>query len=512
VNSSLSVTCRRALSDPGSWVVGASAVLYACLLVPHWQPTWDSATYITLARSLVAGDGYTYMGYDHTKYPPGFPLLLSPIVALFGTNFLLMRALVAGCAVASLAVAYVLIRRAAGPWVAAAAAAMTAGSYALLFEATRILSDVPYMLVSLVALLAVERLREGRSWRLLVAVAALCVTAYLVRIVGFAVAIAAAISLILDRPRLPWREAARAAGIVLGAVAVVAAVWMGRNAAVTNELPATLREALSYEAELVAADPNMPFTDTVTWPTLRARLGRNLRYYAQLTALLLTSKRSNAPWLALVVVAGSLLVAIRRSTAVEWYFGGYMAIYILWPAHQGERFLVPVLPLIFYYAVAALAVGTAAVARVARGTASRRAVAEGATAAAIALAFLLAGRVEVVARLRAEHRDPYHAATMGDYISAFVWLRENSAEDAVLVTNRAPYGVLWAERPTYTVPWVADHAEILASIRDNGVTHAVTNAFTQTYLGPVVDANPDVFHPVKQIGGTRIYEVTRPAP
>ena len=140
-----------------------------------------------------------------------------------------------------------------------------------------------------------------------------------------------------------------------------------------------------------------------------------------------------------------------------------------------------------------------------------RALAESATAAVLAAAFVLAGAAEIRARVRAEHRDPYLDATMGEYIDAFVWLRDNTQENAVLVTNRAPYGVLWAERPTYTVPWVDDRGEILASIRENGVTHAVTNSFTQTYLGPVVDANPDVFRPVKRFGGTQVYEVAWPA-
>jgi hypothetical protein len=196
---------------------------------------------------------------------------------------------------------------------------------------------------------------------------------------------------------------------------------------------------------------------------------------------------------------------------LEWYFAGYMAVYILWPAHQGERFLVPVLPFIFYYALAALTAIGAVVARVARAPTSRRALAESATAAVLAAAFVLAGAAEIRARVRAEHRDPYLDATMGEYIDAFVWLRDNTQENAVLVTNRAPYGVLWAERPTYTVPWVDDRGEILASIRENGVTHAVTNSFTQTYLGPVVDANPDVFRPVKRFGGTQVYEVAWPA-
>lgn len=502
----------RLLREPGTWVIAATAALYACVVVPHWQPTWDSAIYITVARSLVRGEGYAYMGYPHTKYPPGFPLLLTPIVALFGESFVVMRALVAGCAVASVGMAYVLVRRAAGRWVAAATAVMTAMSYALLFEATRILSDVPYMLVSLVALLAVERFRETRSHRRLALVVALCAVAYLTRIVGFAIALAAAISLVRDVPRARIPVAARHAGIVLVGLAVVVGLWMGRNAVVSNELPPTLREALSYERELVAARAAAPHADTVGWRTLGERLEANVQYYAGLTGMLLTSKRTQSVWPIALVFAGWVVVLARRSTVLEWYFGGYVAVYLLWPAHQGERFLVPVLPMIYYYAVSAVAAAADGATVVFRASPARRRVVGSVVVTTVAAAFVVFAARPVGARVRAEHRAPYHAVVMGETIDALVWLRDNTAPDAVLVTNRAPYGVLWADRRTYTVPWVADREEILASIHANGVTHAVTNSHTQTYLGPVVDGLPAMFRPLKKFGSTRVYEVRRATP
>lgn len=509
---SLRPTIRRVAREPGAWVVSAAAILYACVVVPQWQPTWDSATYITVARSLVRGDGYSYMGYPHTKYPPGFPLLLTPVIALFGESFLLMRGLVAACAVASLGVAYALVKRAAGRWVAAAATAMAAGSYALLFEATRILSDVPYMLASLVALLALERARQERSWRRLALVAGLCVTAYLVRVVGVTLALAAAISLVRDVPRVRFPVAARHAGVVLGAVVVVVALWMGRNALVRDQLPPTLREALSYERELVAVNPSDPHTSTVAWQALRDRLRVNARYYTELTALLVTSNRTRSAWSAALVLAGWVIVFLRRSTAVEWYFGGYVAVYLLWPAHQGERFLVPVLPMVYYYALVAATTAGDALARCARVSVARRPLLRDAGAAAIAAVFVVVGAKEARAVVRAEHRAPYHQGVMAETIDALVWLGANTPPNAVLVTNRAPYGVLWADRRTYTVPWVGDREEILASIRSNRVTHAVTNSMTAAFLGPVVEANPEVFRPIRQFGSTQVYEVIRVAP
>ena len=512
MTDSVRLVVSRWAREPGAWVVAAASALYACVVVPHWQPTWDSATYITLAKSLVSGDGYTYMGYDHTKYPPGFPLMLAPIVGVFGNSFLVMRCLVASCAVASIGVRYVLQRRAAGPWIAASAAAMTAASYALLFEATRILSDVPYMLVSLVALLAIERLRAEGSRRLLVVATCLCVAAYLVRIVGFALALAAALSLLCDAPRRPLRRSARDAGILLGCAGLVVAAWMGRNALARHQLPPTLREALSYERELVTSNASDPHSPAVGVQALRARLATNGRYYADMAARLLTSKRSARKILALAVVAGWVVISLRRRTCVEWYFAGYVAIYLIWPAHQGERFFVPALPMIYYYALRAVSYAVGAATRLYEPFARAGGVPSTACAVAMALIFVVSSRGELAQRVGIERREPYHQGVMAEYIDALKWLGENTDPDAVLVTNRAPYGVLWANRPTYTVPWVSDREEILASVFANGVTHAVTNSFTATYLGPVVDAHPEVFTPIRQFGSTQVYEVAPPSP
>jgi hypothetical protein len=512
VIDSARILAFRWAREPGLWIVAAATALYACVVVPYWQPTWDSATYITLAKSLVSGDGYTYMGYDHTKYPPGFPLMLAPIVAMFGRSFLLMRCLEAACAVAAIGVAYALLRRAAGVGIAAAAATMTAASYALLFEATRILSDLPYMLVSLVALLAIERLRLARSRRLLVIATCLCIAAYLTRIVGIALALAAAISFLCDAPRRPLRKSARDAAILLGCASLVVAAWMGRNALARHQLPPTLREALSYERELVVANPSDLQGGSVGLKAFGGRLVTNGRYYAEMTARLLTSKRSARKALALVVVAGWACVAVWRRTSVEWYFAGYIAIYLIWPAHQGERFLVPALPLIYYYGLRGVSEAVGAAARLAKASGRARHIAVSGSAVAIALIFVVASRAELARLVAVERREPYHQGVMGEYIQALTWLGHSTPPDAVLVTNRAPYGVLWAERATYTVPWVADRDEILASVFANGVTHAVTNSFTAAYLGPVVDAHPEIFTPMKEFGSTRVYEVARPTP
>src|SRR5262245_48298415 len=77
------------------WARHAAWVLVALVLalslpgsVHSWyDPTNDGSMYIATARSLVAGEGYSYLGEPFRIRPPGFPCLIAPVIALRGTDF-----------------------------------------------------------------------------------------------------------------------------------------------------------------------------------------------------------------------------------------------------------------------------------------------------------------------------------------------------------------------------------------------------------------------------------------
>src|SRR5438874_3166418 len=65
------------------WAVVVTLV-YALLWSPHWYPLSDSSLYLSLARSLATGRGYTYMGGPHRLVPPATPALIALILKLHG--------------------------------------------------------------------------------------------------------------------------------------------------------------------------------------------------------------------------------------------------------------------------------------------------------------------------------------------------------------------------------------------------------------------------------------------
>lgn len=513
---------KRLHKMPAFWILIAAAALYAPLVVPYWKPTWDSGTYITLAQSLAEGKGYSYLGDPHVKYPPGFPLLLTPILFLFGKNYLLMRALIAACAVGSIAAAFSLIRKSASFGFALAAAVMTAVCYAMYFEATRVLSDLPYMFASLGALLAMERYRSEPSRRMFWTAVALAAASYSIRIVGLMLAPAFALSLLMDAKGdaeegaeggEPIKERLKRAGVVLGVMALAVCVWMGRNALVKSDEGAELWEAATYERELIVGRATDPTSETINSSQFMARLKHNAVHYINLTASLLTGRKArsgaSAYLLAGLACLGWVLSLRRRRGVMEYYAALYAAVFLIWPAHQGERFLVPILPMIFFYALtpfASLLEWTASRFKTLAGPLFRNiSIAVFLTAAAVG--FLFSNASSLSAAVKRERAVPYYQGGMGDYMAAFVWVKENAPEDAVLIANRAPYGIITAERPTYTVPWVQGRHDMKwASIERVGGTHAVASP-GHGHIAQLIENYPSRFREIKRFGEYGIYEI-----
>jgi 4-amino-4-deoxy-L-arabinose transferase-like glycosyltransferase len=79
------------------WGVFAGLLLVSLLFLVHpwYEPVRDASIYMSTARSLLAGEGYAYLGIPFTSRPPGFPLLLLPVLAASGMSFAVLNGYVA---------------------------------------------------------------------------------------------------------------------------------------------------------------------------------------------------------------------------------------------------------------------------------------------------------------------------------------------------------------------------------------------------------------------------------
>ncbi len=129
----------------------------------------DSAQYIILAESIAQGKGYKAINYPGEPffyhYPPVFPLLLSPIVYFFGRNFYLMHILIALLGFLSLLFLYKLFKIYIDKRIAFFTVFLLSTNYIfIIYSGNFILSEIPYVFFSCLALLFAVRYLVKDSW------------------------------------------------------------------------------------------------------------------------------------------------------------------------------------------------------------------------------------------------------------------------------------------------------------------------------------------------------------
>jgi hypothetical protein len=214
-------------------VTALVAVVYALRLDPAAGLYVDDAWYIVLARALWEGEGFRLISSATTPllpaFPPGFPMILAPVVGVFpdfpdNVTALKMVSIVAMFGVGIATYHYLLRSYDAPPFVAGAVAVITVLTPAFVFLATSsVMAEATFTLAQLGFALAVDGASRGRD-ESPVRDAAVCgviagVT-LLIRLAGIAT-IAAGV-LFLARRR-GWRTAAVCAAIAAACYAPWAA-------------------------------------------------------------------------------------------------------------------------------------------------------------------------------------------------------------------------------------------------------------------------------------------------
>ena len=89
------------------------------LVHPWYDASNDGSMYLVTARALAAGEGYSYLGEPFRVRPPGFSLLLAPLLATRGTDFAAVNLYVSFWGVAAVALLFVHLRSRVGAALAA---------------------------------------------------------------------------------------------------------------------------------------------------------------------------------------------------------------------------------------------------------------------------------------------------------------------------------------------------------------------------------------------------------
>jgi hypothetical protein len=499
-------------------IAAGLALLHVALALLTFEPQphtgGDNAAYITLGRSLLEHATYTEL-WDpaeppHTKYPPAFAVILAAAMAVGLQPWVQLKFVVLGFSAAATALSFLWIRARRRPGLALGIATLIAIAPGVLREGRWILSDVPFWAFTMLALLGFERLRRRQRGHLATAALA-TLAAYMTRSAGLPLLVAAIAWLVWRRR---WHQLAGLAAIVGGP----AILWWLRTRAFT---------AGGYVSEFWLVNPYQPALGTIGPLDMAARVLANTTQYITIHIPTLLAGApgpftiTTAAAIAVLALAGWALRLrpgrLRRVRVADLFLPLYMGLILIWPeVWSGERFVLPVLPLLLYYAGDALV-------RLVRWATPRADFAAAATAAVLvglmAVPGLVAGVAvgrECTARYLAGERYP---CLGGSVWTDFFELAETTAgmvPDGAVVLNRKPrqYYVLSGLKGR-NYPLSDDPAAFFAAADSAGARYVVfdrLDAVSEIYLRPVLVLRSGAFclMTVRPASGTALFAIVPP--
>lgn len=311
------------------------------VLMPAPHTGGDNAGYLTLARSILERGTYQDL-YDpaqppHTQYPPVFPLILAAADLLGLEPWLQLKYLIVAFSAIGVAFSYLWIRRRGRPELAFGVALLLAVSPGVLDLTHWVLSDVPFWAMTMVAMWAWDRFRPG-DYRMLAIAVIMTTLAYLTRSAGLPLLVGAAGWLV-------WKRQWRALAMFVLFITPFAFWWW---------LRARTQGGVDYVGQFWFVNPYDPSLGRIGFTDLLVRMRDNGgRYISWHLPVLLFGVQRYLLLSVLIVLFGfyGWLVRMRRPRISELFLPLYIGLLLIWPAvWSGERFLLPALPFILFYA------------------------------------------------------------------------------------------------------------------------------------------------------------------
>ncbi len=412
-------------------VFAAGALILAAAPAQYLGRQQDDLLYLVAARSLSSGLGMrllTCPGAPRmTMINPVFPLLLAPLVHLFGDRFGVCQAFSALLLACVPLAVWAWLRRRCGDVVAAFCAAAFAASPLVLSQSGTVMSEPLFTLLAVAALACLDRPTIGA--RRCGTAGALLLALTQTRLAGLPVAAAAAARPLREGR---WRRAALVAGPALAGLAVWAA-WShaasGGTLQKLDELSRSYAGSSWRRLPLVAADNARFYLSALGGCALPAR-------WAGTRA----SLAAGAAWAAASSWGGLRLLRKRPLDPAVLALGGTAAMHLVWP-WQYDRYLIMPLPLLLWTAAEGL--GRAAVP---------------------ALALLLAGQLifQAPAWLRGTSwRRPELPQT-------YAWLRDHAKPTEVLASALYLRDGFYAGTPSAPLADASDPAGLSRALKAEG--------------------------------------------
>jgi 4-amino-4-deoxy-L-arabinose transferase-like glycosyltransferase len=411
----------------------------------------DFAQYIQQAKNIAEGEEPAKSHYvfnpDYEllgplSYPPGFPLMLSPVYAVWGNSIKPFTVFISVCLFICGILTFSLFRINFGVLTSIIGALVFVYNPWLLRFKSQVLSDIPFAMVSLAILLLHLKLKSRNGVKgLLIGMGV--GFAMSLKSIGFALAVAMFLEAVVSKQfRSSWRYVL---SVVMGSVI---------SYLVINELVFPAPE-----------DPYSFFLGTLGISNLWTLITDHLTYFSKVLQYFFHPERIDyefiGVWLesaALVFLGiGMVHSVIEKRTAVVFYFILFISGLLVFPYSNrgGLRYLLPILPVILFL----IAVGVRRISRVN-------------TKLSLALKFLII--IAFFTMYRAEFKRIYftpHAYEGPQYPQSqevFNFVKSETPETSVILFTKPRVLGLYGERDSWSPDPNHSVQQVQNSIQDLG--------------------------------------------
>ncbi len=490
------------------------SIAVALVFTPQPHSGGDNAGYVTLAHSILERGSYQEL-WDpaeppHTKYPPVFPALLALTVLVGAKSWGALKLLPAFSVVLAVAFTFLWARDRKGLTTGLAVALLLGISESVVYYSQWILSDPTFLALTLAALWALQRSssvgppeeERGANFYWLALGMGLVVLAYFTRSAGLPLAAATALW-------LTWRRRWKA---VLGFAAlfgVPAFLWWLRGKTLGGS---------EYVSEFWMVNPYQPHLGMVGLGGLLDRVGGNLSAYI-LSIIPAGIVGDDVPefarvsvgiGLALVALVGWIRALREELGPAELFLPFYLGLILLWPeAWSGDRFALPLIPLLFFYSGTALQWLLSSFSERVRGVLVSAVV----VGLILPAAFQLGRVAESAGACRGLSQEGREreclSVAQGEYFTLAEWTGRNLPAGASVTTRKPRIFFVMSGVKAHSIPLEADTDLFLERVRTSGseyVSLDLLDAVSGYYVYPALQSRTTEFCGLVEVGqlGTRL--------
>ncbi len=493
---------KKKRSKPFSPRLRTTIVLILCgiFLLLSFNPSMftggDNAQYITLAKSILQGK-YRNLAFIGTpaevEIPPGYPLLIAPLIALFPNTYIPTKLLSFAFMLLAIYLSLKIFDRYGIPMLAGAIFCIVMSINQTISEFSHwTLTETPFMAISLLGVWLFEKYHDSKKIGEFILASAIMTLSVYIRPVGIPLILGASAFLLL-------KKRFKRVGILLATSIVVYGPWLVRNILVR-----TGNEESFYLVNFFQKNVNGN-AEAIGIGGVFDRIGQNaVRYFF---SPLPTTRRvvsSNIKVLYTVSVLIILIIAVvglikmLKKSFIPYYMVFYMGMLLVYnPTYATFRYLLPMVPLLFILLWEGLNIKRPFDAAKRRRPALIAIASIMLISSVVAYAPVMGEDIEVLSDYSHGNKDaglPHPA--WGRFIEACKWIKTNTPKDAALITRKPRLSYILSDRPGKVYFFSSNPAEVMADIDSSGADYVILDRIMQStaaYLVPTVQTYPQRF-------------------